>query len=145
MATHTYRIHVKARPGRIDVDDGRVRQFINTEPGVARELMRRADRAADYQRRNCGRRTGRLVSTVRTQLGTGSRGTIAAQAITGREGVTPYLGYVMYGTGPHVIRPSRGKALRFVSGAGVVFATKVNHPGNRPNPFVLESIAAAAG
>ncbi|MDN5919190.1 MAG: hypothetical protein L0I76_29540 [Pseudonocardia sp.] len=144
MATHEYRIHVKARPGRNAVDPGRVQQFINSEPGVVRELMRRADRASDYQRRNCGRRTGRLAATARTQLAT-SRGNIAAQAIIGRDGVTPYLGYVMYGTGPHVIRPSRAKALRFVSGGSVRFATRVNHPGNRANPFVLESVAAAAG
>lgn len=145
MATHTYRIHVKARPGRIDVDDGRVRQFINTEPGVARELMRRADRAADYQRRNCGRRTGRLVSTVRTQLARSAAGGPAAQAITGRDGFTDYLGYVLYGTGPHVIRPNRAKALRFTTSSGVVFATKVNHPGNKGRNFVLESLAAAGG
>lgn len=144
MATHTYRIHVRLRRGDVDVNPGRVRQFINTEPGVARELLRRADRAADYQRRNCPRRTGRLSATIRTQLGR-SGGGPAAQAITGREGMTPYLGYVLYGTSPHVIVPNRAKALRFASGAGVVFATKVQHPGNRGNNFVVESLAAAAG
>lgn len=143
MATHTYRIHVKAKPGRLDVDNGRVQQFINTEPAIARDMMRRADRAADYQRRNCGRRTGRLASTIRTQFGTSSRGGVAAQAIAGREGETPYLGYVMYGTPPHEIRPRRRRALRFPSGSGVVFASRVAHPGTTANPFVLESLAAA--
>lgn len=145
MATRTYRIHVKARPGRTAVDSARVTQFVNTEPAIARDLLRRADRASDYQRRNCGRRTGRLAATARTQLATSGRGSIAAQAIIGRDGLTPYLGYVMYGTGPHVIRPNRARALRFATSSGVVFATRVNHPGNRPNPFVLESVAAAAG
>lgn len=144
MATQTYRIHIRTRPGDVDVDQGRVRQFINTEPGVARELMRRADRAADYQRRNCGRRTGRLAATVRTQMST-SGGKIAAQAISGREGLTPYLGYLLYGTGPHVIVPNRARALRFASSSGVIFATRVNHPGNAANNFVLESLAAAGG
>ena len=144
MATATYRIRVKLKPGDIDVDDGRVQSYINTEPGVRREIMRRADRAADYQRRNCPRRTGRLAATVRTQFA-GSGGGIAAQAITGREGLTPYLGYILYGTGPHVILPNRAKALRFASGSGVVFATRVDHPGTSANNFVLESLAAAAG
>lgn len=144
MGTHVYRIHVKAKPGNVDVD-GRVKAYLDSEPAIARELMRRADRAADYQRRNCPRRTGRLVSTVRTQLARGPAGGPAAQAITGREGMTPYLGYLLYGTGPHVIVPNRAKALRFASSSGIVFATKVNHPGNRGSNFVLESLAAAGG
>ena len=144
MATRTYSVHVRLRSGGATVDPARIRQFIDTEPGIIRELMRRADRAADYQRRNVGRRTGRLHATIRTQLTT-SGGRPAAQAIAGREGVTNYLGYVLFGTGPHVIVPNRARALRFVSTSGVIFATRVNHPGTRANPFVQESLAAAAG
>lgn len=144
MATHTYRVHVRLRSGGSRVDPGRVRQFINTEPGVVRDLMRRADRAAAYQRANVGRKTGLLAGTIRTQLTT-AKGGPAAQAIAGREGVTPYLGYHVFGTGPHVITPNRAKALRFASGAGVVFAARVNHPGNRANRFIQESLNAARG
>lgn len=145
MGTHVYRIHVKAKPGRVDVDNGRVQAYLNSEPAIARELMRRADRAADYQRRACPRRTGRLASTVRTQLARSGSGGPAAQAITGREGSTNYLGFLLYGTGPHVIVPNRAKALRFATSSGVVFATKVQHPGNRADNFVLDSLAAAGG
>ena len=35
------------------------------------------------------------------------------------------------GTRPHVIRPKRAKVLRFTTSAGVVFAKKVNHPGQK--------------
>lgn len=65
----------------------------------------------------------------------------------------PIWGYVDRGTKPHVIRPRRGKLLRFatgysaktrpgsiISGAGgasgpVVFAREVNHPGTKARGF----------
>lgn len=144
MATHSYNVKVRLRSGGAKVDPGRIRQFINTEPGIIRDLMQRADRAANYQRANVGRKTGLLAGTIRTQLTT-AKGGPAAQAIAGRQGVTPYLGYHVFGTGPHVITPSRAKALRFASGSGIVFATRVNHPGNRANRFIQESLAAARG
>lgn len=144
MATRIYQVRVRVQAGGVDVDPGRVRQFVNTEPGVSRELLRRADRAADYQRRTCPRRTGRLAATVRTQLSR-SGGGPAALAITGREGSTPYLGYLLYGTAAHEIRPRTRKALRFASGSGVVFASRVRHPGTRGRNFIVESLAAAGG
>lgn len=146
MATHTYRVKVRLRSGGATVDPGRVRAFINTEPGIVRDLMRRADRAAYYQRANCPRGTGLLTSTIRTQLTT-AKGGPAAQAIAGREGMTPYLGYVLFGTRPHPIVARRAKMLRFYwpkVGAEVMFKA-VNHPGTRANPFVQESLAAARG
>ncbi len=48
------------------------------------------------------------------------------------------------GSRPHVIRPRKAKALRFVVKGKVVFARKVNHPGNRPYRF-LRAAAVAAG
>lgn len=52
-----------------------------------------------------------------------------------------YAPYVHDGTRPHVIRPKRGKALRFVIGGQVVFARVVQHPGTRPNPFLNRALA----
>ena len=40
------------------------------------------------------------------------------------------------GTKPHVIRPSKGKALKFKVGDAEIFATKVNHPGFGGTGFV---------
>lgn len=41
------------------------------------------------------------------------------------------------GTDPHVIRPRvEGRLLRFNVGGRVVYAKKVNHPGNKPNPYL---------
>lgn len=52
-----------------------------------------------------------------------------------------YAPYVNDGARPHVIRPKRGKALRFVIGGQVVFARVVQHPGTRPNPFLNRALA----
>ena len=46
-----------------------------------------------------------------------------------------YGGYVRDGTPPHIIRPKNAKALRFEIGGAVIFAMKVDHPGNKPNPY----------
>src|SRR5687768_7984981 len=48
----------------------------------------------------------------------------------------PYAAPVHEGARPHVIRPRNARALRFEVGGRVVFARRVNHPGNRANPFL---------
>jgi len=48
----------------------------------------------------------------------------------------PYAGYVEFGTRPHEILPKKGKYLVFTVGGKKVFATKVNHPGTQPQPYV---------
>lgn len=40
------------------------------------------------------------------------------------------------GSRPRVIVPTNAKVLRFVSRGQVVFASKVSHPGNRPNRYL---------
>lgn len=47
------------------------------------------------------------------------------------------------GARPHVIRPRRKQALKFDMGGNTVFAKKVNHPGNKANPFLLRGAQAA--
>jgi len=48
------------------------------------------------------------------------------------------------GSRPHVIRSRRAKFLRFIGRDGsVVYARKVNHPGNRPYRFLWNATDAA--
>lgn len=48
---------------------------------------------------------------------------------------TPYAGYVVRGTRPHLIRPRAARALHWVGAGGGHFAAVVHHPGTRPNDF----------
>ncbi len=66
-----------------------------------------------------------------------------------------YAAYVEFGTRPHDITPNAAKALRFATGSGrrltgspragadVVFATRVHHPGTRPEPYLVPGAKAA--
>lgn len=51
-------------------------------------------------------------------------------------GSAPYAPFVHEGTKPHIIRPKKKKALANKK-AGILFGKKVNHPGNKPNQFLL--------
>jgi hypothetical protein len=64
--------------------------------------------------------------------------------IIGRlESTHPATIYVIKGTRPHIIRPVRAKALRFMVGGRVVYARIVRHPGNAPNDFLTRALRAA--
>jgi HK97 gp10 family phage protein len=45
------------------------------------------------------------------------------------------------GSRPHVIVPKTKKMLAFKIGGKMVFAKRVNHPGNKPNPFVDRTVS----
>jgi hypothetical protein len=87
-------------------------------------------------------RSGRLLLTLRREVGHDAHGPYA-DVLAGKRGLTDYLGYVLAGTPPHLIRPRRRKALRFLGRGGLVFARQVNHPGTRANPFLTKALNAA--
>jgi hypothetical protein len=87
-------------------------------------------------------RTGTLLATLRRETGTGPLGPYR-DVVAGREGITPYVGYLAFGTEPHIIRPSRRRALRFVTGGRTIFARQVNHPGTRPNTWLQRALTKA--
>ena len=96
------------------------------------------------------RKTGNLGRTIR--IGGLSRTSVEVKA-----GGTTQVGYaaaVELGTRPHVIRPRRRKALawggaRTLAGGlragarATNFATRVNHPGTRPHPFLIPGFEKA--
>lgn len=53
---------------------------------------------------------------------------------------TPYARFVLHGTGPHIIRPRKARALRWQGSGGTRFARVVHHPGTKPNPFPERAI-----
>lgn len=75
-------------------------------------------------------RPGRLRSSIRYERNT-SGSTVSAKFTA----YTPYAGYVIGGTKPHVIRPVAARYLMFYQGETQRFSKMVNHPGTKPNPF----------
>jgi hypothetical protein len=66
------------------------------------------------------------------------------QVASGVSVKVPYAAAVHEGARPHVIRPRFARALRFEVQGRTVFASKVNHPGNRPNPFLRNAVHRVA-
>jgi HK97 gp10 family phage protein len=55
---------------------------------------------------------------------------------------TEYAGFVEFGTGPHVIKAKKAKALSFYIGGQQVIVKQVNHPGSKAKPFVRPAFEA---
>ena len=90
--------------------------------------------------------TGRLAATIRKGPSGLERGNYYVDILAGQEGRTPYLGYVLYGTIAHEIRPKQNRPnphLRFVQNGQIVFAKRVWHPGTQANNFLERAVEAA--
>jgi hypothetical protein len=122
-------------PGiRININDAAVARMLNGPSGpVAWNLEQR------------GKRVGRRAR----QLAPGSmKRKIKVNMESGHvriECTHPATLYVIKGTRPHMIRPSTKKALKFKIGGRTVFARVVNHPGNKPNNFLLAALREGSG
>jgi hypothetical protein len=113
-------------------------QAIKPSPDLMRSLALSAVRE---QKLLVPRKTGNLGRSI------GIGAVTATSAET--KATANYAAFVELGTRPHVIRPRNRKALRFAvggnarltgsprSGAPVVFARKVNHPGTKPKPYMV--------
>lgn len=110
-------------------DDGPVGRFVD---GRARLVLAEMQRIAPV-------RTGKVLLSLRTQRRRGARGP-AVDIHAGVPGLTNYLGYILRGTPPHIIRARRRKALRFIGSRGVTFARQVHHPGTRANDFMSRAL-----
>ncbi|SCF98448.1 Bacteriophage HK97-gp10, putative tail-component [Streptomyces sp. MnatMP-M17] len=88
--------------------------------------------------------TGRLRASLRQEF----RRTYTLRPMVTVGSDVEYAPWVNDGTGPHIIRPRRAQALRFVVGGRVVYAKVVHHPGTHARPFLdqaLRETAAARG
>lgn len=86
---------------------------------------------------------GNLRASGRQKVGEGARGPRGIVEYTAK-----YAAAVHDGSGPHIIRARRKKALRFEMDGRVVFAKSVRHPGAPGRPFLrtaAEEIATSEG
>lgn len=99
-------------------------------------------RAVREQKLLVRRKTGNLGRSIRLASATETTAVTVATA--------NYAGFVEFGTRAHEITPNAKRALRFAAsasgrrltgsprtGAAVIFATRVHHPGTKPYPFML--------
>lgn len=119
------------------LDQGRVARMLRLPGGlVDRNLRRRVDRVQQTAERLAPGSMGRDIRSSIRYASDGPVGTISVSH--------PAALYVINGTRPHLIRPRRrGGVLRFTVGGRVVYARFVNHPGTRPNDFLVEALRQA--
>lgn len=105
---------------------------------IGRDLSRRLRTVEFRARMSAGIKTGELRARMHTEK------SVVKQGLQGRVGSpVKYAAAHHEGARPHVIKPRHGKYLRFVVAGHVVFATRVNHPGNRPNPYLTRWLREA--
>lgn len=127
--------------------EARLRAIGKAPEGLLREV---AVRATAEAKALVPRKTGNLGRTIRI-------GTVTSTYAEVRAGGSEQVGYaaaVEYGSKPHVILPKRRKALawggsRTLAGGlragsrATNFATRVNHPGSKAQPFLIPGMRKA--
>ncbi len=112
--------------------------MLTSEDGlVGQDIIRRVNACVPLARDRAPKKTGKLASRV---YGTFVRDATGVTGIVGDS--ADYALDVHNGTRPHEIRPNKARVLAFQVGGTTVFATVVQHPGIRPQPFLLEALAA---
>lgn len=117
------------------IDQGRLQSTVM--PRL--EIFTRAfvDRVATTARQIAPERTGNLKRLIKADP---VRRVGPWALASGVSSLARYSAPVHEGARPHVIRPRVARALRFEINGRVVFARRVNHPGNRPNPFLSNAV-----
>lgn len=118
------------------LDRGRVARLLRLPGGlVDRSLRRRVERVQAAAERLA---PGSMGRGIRTRIDYRTDGAVGVITST-----HPATIFVVNGTRPHIIRPVRAQALRFTIGGRVVYAKVVNHPGTRPNNFMIDALRQA--
>lgn len=91
--------------------------------------------AVEEQKRRSPVKTGNLRRSINVGRITARSAETIARA--------NYAAYVELGTQPHEIRPRVRRALRWKVQGGYRFATRVQHPGTRAQPFMVPGARAA--
>jgi hypothetical protein len=119
--------------------------IVDPDGPVIRELDQRMSRSQAAAKRFVRKRTGRLYSSIRKNRGFTSRSAYVDVLAGGSARKFRYTLVEHDGSPPHIIRPRRKKALRFVAGGRVVFAQRVRHPGTRGTKFLERALPFAGG
>ena len=91
--------------------------------------------AIGEQKRRAPVKTGNLRRSIHLGRVTAR----SAETIAGAD----YAAYVEFGTRPHEIRPRTKRVLRWKDKGGYRYATRVQHPGTRKQPYMIPGAEAA--
>lgn len=125
----------------VRINPAGVRQLTTQRNGPVQLHMANIGRQIEGEaRRRVGVKSGALKRTIGSRLTPTADG-FRVEIFAGSPDV-PYADFHHDGTKPHVILPKRGRFLVFEKGGKTIFARKVNHPGTKPNPFLVEAARA---
>ena len=114
-------------------------QFAKLGNAPQQALAVTAEKVEDYVQSQIGKhaKTGKLEQSLgKTRIPGGWE--------IGHDSRTaPYARFVHDGTKPHLIFPSKKKALRWAGGGLFHFAKVVHHPGNKPDKWMDRAAAQA--
>lgn len=121
------------------LDQGRIARLLRLPGGlVDRNLRRRVARVQQAAERLAPGSMGRGIRSSIRYEADGPIGTVVS--------THPATIFVVNGTRPHLIFPRRNRPnphLKFTVNGRVVYAKVVNHPGTRPNRFMIEALREA--
>lgn len=119
-----------------------IRDLRDLPQGMEQQVIRDLSQVAfDSAQKGAGRhfRSGALFQSLLNRAITGGR------KVGHDRNRAPHALFVIFGTRPHVIRPNKRKALRWVGPQGFVFAKSVNHPGYAGDDYLLQARDDAFG
>lgn len=107
----------------------------NPNGPTGRMLKRRGGYVLRAAKQQVGVRTGALRSSIHMRHLRDSRGQYVKIGSNKNYALAHHEG-----TRPHIIRPDRAQALRFVSRGAIIFAGVVNHPGTKANKYLTDNL-----
>lgn len=117
---------------KLDIFKPELNMVLNTSNGnLWHSLEKRGKAIVRDAKKQAGFRTGALRSSIHMR----HTGNVTGQYLW--IGSTKSYAYAHHeGTKPHTITATNSPVLVFRSGARVIKTPTVNHPGNRPNPYL---------
>jgi hypothetical protein len=116
----------------VNIYDAKLKNMLKGPRGEVADYMYRVGvEIQTLAKRQVKIRSGRLRNSIRvTEI-------VSRTERAVKVGSTVKYAYMHHeGTRPHLIVPIRRSHLRFRSGARIVFAKSVLHPGTKPNPYL---------
>lgn len=127
----------------VTMDRGAIDRLDRRGSPVDFYVRKKADQTATVARQIVKVKTGRLRDSVQVQQ---------ARSVDGRFGPgwdvaanAPYAAAYHQGTKPHLILPVNASVLVFQVGGATVYAKRVNHPGTKGDPFLLNAARVVVG